>query len=359
MDESSVKFFPPPRAGAIATERFAGRTQLPEQRASLRARRSALSYICFVCDDAEVQPLLPQIFVVNNRLVPPAVAVAFNAGRTDRVVLLRQKSSWLDGAGLAKIMGVLKASLRPVAQDRCIILSMDACPVHTTKAVTAAVARAGCHYHLLPALATRWLQPCDVAVFAPLKHRIRVLMEGQQLGRRDAELPIGALLGVLADAVAGVVSGRAWRNAFALCGLHGAWPTSQRFLAELGPAPEDGLEGGGLPSLAAFESIFPRGRMIPVDRLFPLVLGDPRALAVADADAPAGASVHAEPAHGSSSWVGRLRSSSRLAVPEREIAPPAAAAAAEEDSLALARRRFPSGRRLLPWRPPAPETPLS
>ena len=267
MDETSLKLFPGVEAGCVASSERHGPHRPVEQGVSLRAQRGALSYIAFVTDDRAVQERLPQVLVSNARLVPETAAREFAADRSDRVFLLRQKSSWVQAKTLARIVRLLGACLQPVAAGKFFILSMDACPVHITGVVLRAVASVGVHFMLIPAQATRWLQPCDVAVFRTLKHRIRRRYLELQVTRARAELEVADVLRVFATAITEVISGGVWAPAFSLCGLHEGLPSSKRFRLALGPEPLPATPPA-LPSLAQLQCVFPRRREIPIDLLF-------------------------------------------------------------------------------------------
>ena len=319
----------------------------------MRAQRGALSCVAFVTDDPAIQALLPQVLVASSRLVSASAAREFQEGRRDRIFLLRRNSSWLDGKTLSHIIRLLAACLEPVAGGRFFILSMDACPTHTTPIVLRTIANVGLHFHLIPASATRWMQPCDVAVFSALKLRVRQHYFASQARRGKAELDMSDVLCIFATALAEVLQNRCWSRAFALAGLHDGPPLSQRFRFALGE-PALAVEEPAPPTLADLQCVFPARRTIPVDLLFRSLLhpapvgGGPRP------EHPRAGGLGAEGAHGAAGpWVGRLRSSAGIA------SAPVAAAPALAPHRVAARRAVPIGHRLGSWsRPAAPGHPL-
>ena len=353
MDETSVKLWQGGLRGCIAQGGGQAAGAPLEQAVSLRSRRAALSLVCFVCDDPVAQRLLPQVIVGNEKVLAASVAQEFQDAHHGNIYLLRRKSAWVNGGTLRCIIQLLAAAVEPLQASRHIILSMDACPVHLVPSVLRSVAKGGMHFLLIAAKMTKWMQPCDVAVFAPLKHRLRQLYGAAQIEARAAELPPKAVLHLIATAVDEVVTGKNWAPAFRRCGLQGGWPTSTRFLQALG-SMAGRQESSDLPSLAQLQTLFPRGRDIPLDALFATCLrplgraealpGRPGRPSSAAAPDPAGAS--------RSPWLGRTRSTSALALEVDEPVASAGPSAAPSAPSAPQRPRdtVPWARPLLvPW----------
>ena len=287
-----------------------------EQEVSLRSRRGAVSLVCFACDDPVAQRLLPQVIVANERILPASVAAEFQASQRGNVFLVRRKSAWINATTLVRIISLLGAAVAPLLSTRHIILSMDACPVHIVPCVMRAVAAAGMHFLLIAAKTTKWMQPCDVAVFGALKHRLRQVFGETQVRAGAAELSPSVVLAILAAAVEEVVCGRDWSAAFRRCGLQTGWPTSKRFLTALGPFAGRPT-ASDLPTLAQLQSLFPRGRDVPIEACFasfwrPTRRAEPLARAAAPPPVPVPVAV---PVPGRSVWHGRTRSTSHLALP--------------------------------------------
>lgn len=358
MDETSLKLFPGVEAGCVASSESQGPHRPVEQGVSLRAQRGALSLVAFVTDDRAIQERLPQVLVSNRRLVPTTAAEEFAAERLDQVFLLRQRSSWVQARTLAGIVRLLGACLEPVAAGKFFILSMDACPVHITPLVLRAVASVGVHFMVIPAGATRWLQPCDVAVFRSLKHRIRRRYLELQLTRARAELEVADVLRVFAKAITEVISGGCWARAFALCGLHEGLPLSKRFRLALGSDPLPSIPPA-LPSLAQLQCVFPRRRHIPIDLLFqnlvrPVPVGVQRRERPGDREGARRPS----PERGARPWHGRTRSTSHASLPDAVVPLSAETRSRTEDLPSPHRRRpVPIGQRLGPCPRPLPRPP--
>lgn len=362
MDETSVKLWLGGQRGCVVQAGEAASATPLEQEVTLRARRAAVSLACFVCDDPEVQRTLPQVIVGNDRVVAATVAAEFQASQTGNVFLLRRKSAWVNSSTLVRIIALLAAAVAPLLSTRHIIFSMDACPVHLVPEVMRAVAKGGMHFLLIGAQTTKWLQPCDVAVFGPLKHRLRQLYGESQVRSRKAELTPLVFLGMIATAVEEVVCGRDWSGAFQRCGLRGGWPTSTRFLTALGPLATRPTPME-LPTLAQLQCLFPRGRCIPIDAAFASCLPAPRRaepLAGRRETLEGTDALHPDtPAD--SPWFGRTRSTSHLTTPPGSQP----VAAAGSSAAAAVAKAFPRRSPIVPvaqrlftaWHPPMPRSP--
>ena len=274
MDESSFRMWPGVRPGAVARPREPGRalSRHLEQRVSKRAQRAAVSFVAFVCDDATVQPLLPQFVVANKRFLPaPGADRRVIGWRVGRLRVLRANSAWLTGPLLVRLLNEVGQALEPVASTRHVLFSMDACPVHLSHRVLQALGRLRMHFVPIASHMTPWLQPCDVDVFRRLKARYRAEYEREQLLRGLVELPPLAALAVLEQATRSIVVQGDWGHAFRLCGLGPDSPTSRRFRQALGPEGCAPVPAAG-PTLEQLAVLLPKRRAVPVADLFAAIL---------------------------------------------------------------------------------------
>ena len=95
LDETSVCLFQGDAKGHV----FANKRQYPDgfvQRAPRAKRRCCLTHVGLICDRPDLQPLLPQVIIGNERTFPKASFAALQAACPPNVVLVRQKSAWND-----------------------------------------------------------------------------------------------------------------------------------------------------------------------------------------------------------------------------------------------------------------------
>lgn len=272
MDESSVKLCPWVRKGWVVADRRDRRSVLRRGAgSSLRDRRSAVSLIAFLADSEEVQRLLPQIFLSNERILTQADVEELNASSAQNVVFARRRSSWVNSGTMVEIIEVLAKSLGAFASTHRIVLCMDAFRAHLHSSVIQACNRLGFLLFFIPASMTAWLQPLDLVVFKKYKDWV-----AQELERKKASAPAGALAKVevlcaYAEGVRAVLESQPWGRAFDLAGLRGQSKASEELLKRLGCDGPFAISPE-LPSAADLVAVYPRRASIPVDDLFALAL---------------------------------------------------------------------------------------
>ena len=362
LDETCVRLCTEATKGAVAVGRNRSRKEalVGEHKASLSARRMAVTLVASVCDDTEIQALLPQVILGNQRVMSKAEAHRMNAEPDASVYCVRQKSSWLNKEVLSKLVHLMGVALKPWQQSRYFVLCMDACPCHCCVEVVRACNKAGLHVCYVAASMTSVLQPCDTHVFARLKRFLRAGVERLRLQSETGETQTYDVLRLIGEAVRCVLNKNDWKEAFAQTGLRdvqrGVSKSTLRKL-EWTEVPQI---GSGLPSLAQLQQIYPGNFMIPLANIFQLCASPPLADAL-EVDALG-------PTSNASVWAGRLRSGTGNRTPasvaesdarektgNRII--PAPASAADEGSSAAAsssQQPIPRARRLFPasWLPP-------
>ena len=270
MDETSLKFYPAQaRQGAIATlpgQKLSDMGCLPGQ-ANLSLRRRAVTLVAFIADDCEVQRVLPQVIVGSAVNIPPRWA-ALQQRRPGCVYVVRQAHGWLNARGLKNIFKLLGACLRPLAESRFFILSMDAAPVHMTASAARAAHRAGVMPHLLPARTTSLMQPLDLLVFARLKRCISQDYETACIKSERATLPLSSTLDIFSKVTDDVLTGGDHQKAFAKCGLGNRQQDVGRTLLRHLNVDAVTTISSALPSLEQLQTVYAARKSIPVIALF-------------------------------------------------------------------------------------------
>ena len=171
LDETCCRLCTEATKGAVVVGRNRSRKEalIGEHKASLSARRLAVTLVASVCDDAEIQALLPQVILGNERVLSKGEAHRINAEPDACVYCVRQKSGWVNKEILSKIIHLMGVALKPWQQSRYFVLCMDACPCHCSVEVVRACNKAGVHVCYVAASMTSIPQPCDTHVFARLK----------------------------------------------------------------------------------------------------------------------------------------------------------------------------------------------
>ena len=359
LDETCCRLCTEATKGAVAVGRNRSRKEalIGEHKASLSARRMAVTLVASVCDDTEIQALLPQVILGNERVLSKGEAHRINAEPDACVYCVRQKSGWVNKEILSKILHLMGVALKPWQQTRYFVLCMDACPCHCSVEVVRACNKAGLHVGYVAASMTSILQPCDTHVFARMKRFFRAGMETLRLQSATGEAQTYDVLKLINEAVRCVLNKNDWKEAFARTGLRDVQRgVSKSTLRKLQWAEVPQI-GSALPSLAQLQQVYPSNFKIPLANIFQLCAPPPVAEAL-EADAFG-------PESNASVWAGRLRSGKRSRThasqeesqagsqvehaPAPTIAAPTGSSAEASSQLAIprARRLFPSS-----WRPP-------
>jgi len=380
FDETGIRYFQETRQGHL-TEAAQRLRRTPRSLTRLVTKgecRSMMSLATFVCDDATVQALLPQVLLVNRRLLTQEELAAARQGMPAQMQIWREDKAWTTGDVMIRLLRALREALNPVLSQRKVILSADAFRAHLTKPVFRAAADCGFFYFLIPSKMTWALQPLDTHVFAVFKRCLAERAQSVVASSESGKLTRPQLIAAVSHTVDVILARKCWRGAFVDCGLTGAQDTvSPRTLSKLGAASPP-PSGRGLSSLEMLMDICPGRADIPIDDDFRAFLPAARARAnEPTAIATLADTTQEEVRDPRGPWTGRLRSSSALGLGSQETPPgpepwlvPAAmsspsattATATPVDALPVPTRRCPVGHRLgaplsHPARPRSPRTP--
>ena len=129
MDESFIPLWWPSKVGFVRVPEGGIRREFlrQEQKATLGTRRSGFALMACVADDPAIQRVLPQIILANKAVMTRADFLALGGHlRADNIFLLRRKSSWANTKTLVEFVELLSKLLEPLAQQRHVILTLDA-----------------------------------------------------------------------------------------------------------------------------------------------------------------------------------------------------------------------------------------
>ena len=181
MDETCIRTCPESSRGLVHVKRDRTKKHIfkSERKATLSMRRSACSLVAFTPSCCEVRRLLPQVIVVNQRLLTDAqlCSVRNELGSRPNCFLLRRRSAWVNGLVLAEVIRILGRCLARVMPFAHLAFVMDCCPVHCTVPVLRAVAFASMHVLFVLSSMTGVLQPLGAYVFSLVKRRLRDKVE--------------------------------------------------------------------------------------------------------------------------------------------------------------------------------------
>ena len=125
--------------------------------------------VALICTDPELQPLLPQVILVGDKVLRKQDEAAVKACLPDNVYLLRRQAGWNTAQTQVEIVTLTKHALGSWLDSYQVIWLSDACKAHMAPEVMDAIACAGFWYCIIPANLTWLLQPLDVLTFVMLK----------------------------------------------------------------------------------------------------------------------------------------------------------------------------------------------
>ena len=231
-------------------------------------RRCYLTHVAFICDRADIQPLLPQVIIGNEATFAAGQLVALKAMCPPHVHLLRQKSAWNNEVTCAAIVRLLRDALAPLAHTVQPILLLDAARLHTTRLVLSACNRACVWPILVPAGVTWLLQPLDTHVFLRFKLFLSKSYQRARARTVDGDLNIMEFLPCICEAIRSVMQGNSWASAFDQDGFGDAQRRVSAFVSkclEIDGAVEIPTDW---PSLEMFQLCFPRRTRVPLGLLW-------------------------------------------------------------------------------------------
>ena len=231
MDETAVCVCQGGRPGHI----FMSRGHTLAEKTNLSLRRAYVTHIAFVCDDPEIQKLLPQILICNKHTVNAADYAAVKADLPPNVHLWRQDSAWVNKGMCKDIIRLLATSLASVMHLLHVILMFDAYGAHICPQMWNALARWGIVGLLIPASETWLLQPLDVHVFKAFKGNLQRHYQRRRVKADGPEINFARVIRSVCDAIRDVISARGWAHAFDNNGWNvGQTQITQRVCSALG-----------------------------------------------------------------------------------------------------------------------------
>ena len=336
VDETSICLFQGNVKGNVLVSKKRRREDGPVQRIPRSRRRCYLTHVAFVCDQPELQALLPQVVIGNQVALPASAMPTLTAACPSNVRLVRQKSAWNNQNLMALIIRILAAALGPYKDRFQPVLLLDAVRLHFAQAVLNACNSCGIWLVLVPAKTTWLLQPLDTHAFQSFKIQLRNAYQRArvQAGRHD--LSVKDFLACIYEAIHSVLEGRDWSSAFNENGFgHGQAETRAYIKRQLG-VESPLVVASARPSLEQLQCVFPGRTVVPTAALWrpfdPVVAPKAKALPGMVLAPKPFSSASPSPV----TRLGRTRSEHKRA--ETEVLAAAASSSAEAKSVPIAHR---------------------
>ena len=228
LDETSVCLFQGDVAGNILVSKKRARSVA--QRVPRAKRRCCMTHVGLICDRSDIQPLLPQVFIINERTAPARDMAALRAACPPNVRFLRQKSAWTNVFVTAYIVRLLGIALGPYMSTVQPILLMDALRAHWHPFVLATCRGARIWPLCVPASLTWLMQPLDTHVFLKYKAYLRQVYQDVRGDAAVSDLDFAAFLRCVYQTIRRVLQGHKWASAFRGVGFGDAQAGLERFV---------------------------------------------------------------------------------------------------------------------------------
>ena len=275
LDETSVCLFQGDAKGTVffRKKRKRGRRLLggaagaPSQQVSRKKRRTCVTHIGVVCDNAAVQPRLPQVLIGNCQTFLVREWAALNARVPANVFLIRQKSAWNNVAVCRRVVGMLGAALQPFAARYQPILLMDAARAHLHASVAERCAAKGIWLIVVPAKLTWLLQPCDTHAFQRYKLYLKAAYQRLQISSASGQVSTPDFITAVCQTIRFVLQARRWAGAFDQDGYEfGQARLAPSVLRQIGLDVSPSV-GAARPSEDVVRLCYPRNAAIPLPTL--------------------------------------------------------------------------------------------
>ena len=215
LDETAVCLFQGGGRGNL----FISKKQRVVQHVPRNKKRCHLTHVALVCDNTDVQHLLPQLIIGNESSFLVSRMSELREDAPPNVVLVRQRSAWIDQQLCARLIRRVGSVLSPFRDRFQPVLLMDAHRAHIAQAVLNACRRAGIWVLIVPPQTTGVLQPLDTHGFKLYKDRMKKEYQTMRASRADICLPVSGILQCMYAAIRCVLNRLDWPRAFDATGF--------------------------------------------------------------------------------------------------------------------------------------------
>ena len=243
--ETSVAYIPDTLRGLVVSRRHWGARGGRRPVIKGKEARGACTYVAMICDDQEVQKVLPQIIIGNRRRFTSRLLRTVAPHKPKNVRVWCGNSAWNNHRLMCKVLCEVAAAVRDVRHKFQITLVLDMAPCHLHATVLQTASQLNIWLLYVPARTTFLLQPLDTHCFASFKMWLRRRFQDARKHGQDGQVSPAAWLRILYDLPLQFLAGRTWREAFMQNGLGGSSssvrPDVSQLLQSLRPLPLEPL----------------------------------------------------------------------------------------------------------------------
>ena len=124
LDETAVAMAYPSVRGMVVSKKRWPCGKVPRQRVSRSSQRSMMTHVCLLTHDKDVQKVLPQYVISNQRSISAKMLQGMEVVPAE-VIFLRRKSAWVTGKVLLQILARLVEALQKYRSKFQPILALD------------------------------------------------------------------------------------------------------------------------------------------------------------------------------------------------------------------------------------------
>ena len=199
--------------------------------------RTFITFLAFVCNDAELQPFLPQILIASESVFKAREFERLQSQAPPNFFLIRAKSHWTNADIMGEVTELLVAIVQHLRPNAYVIWYLDTASSHLFQENLEYAFEMGLNVVPVPKKTTFLLQPLDVFLFHKFKILLRKLYRQQQASQGVAVLSLPLFLQVLYVAMEGALEAMDLEQMFARVGLGGNQAHVKRSIPKYLEAP--------------------------------------------------------------------------------------------------------------------------
>ena len=274
MDETSIRLYQKPGKGYVV--KLARKQKRSAKSLTRNVTKGQLlgtfTHVAMICDDAELQPHLPQFLFINQTQISQADFESIQGEWLPNVHAHRVANPWMTNDRMKVVLKGLAEAVSANSKNRRVVLCSDAHKTHIATSTWQSAAAHNFFYFIVPPKLTWALQPCDTHLFAMFKNTLSTTCQKLAIQNGRRRWDISLLLKALNTSIGDVLNKRSWRKAFDDLGYRGNQGTvTQRVLEKVDLAERPEVPRS-IPSLEVLTSCFPLRTNIPIGHVFSAVL---------------------------------------------------------------------------------------
>ena len=223
MDETSIRLYQKPGKGYVV--KMARKQKRSAKSLTRNVTKGQLlgtfTHVAMICDDAELQPHLPQFLFINQTQISQADFESIQGEWLPNVHAHRVANPWMTNDKMKVVLKGLADAVSAHSKNRRVVLCSDAHKTHIATSTWQSAAAHNFFYFIVPPKLTWALQPCDTHLFAMFKNMLSTTCQklAIQNGRRRWDITL--LMKALNTSIGDVLNKRSWRKAFDDLGYRG------------------------------------------------------------------------------------------------------------------------------------------